>query len=180
MNARERIIGDREARKIMRMWRDGASTREICEATGRCAPTISYVANTVNRTGTYCSGRRKRSMDKIPFPGLRKWLIDNGVTIAEAADVCGVAYSSMRAYFYRRDPRDGHHSRCNIMPKYVIDRLIEWTGMTYEQLFYSPVRAKEIKAETPGRHKNASPSRMYSWEAPVSGQMDLFKEGDHG
>lgn len=59
------------------------------------------------------------------FPEIRKWMIMNDATFTSMAKVCGISMSTMR---------NGLTGRTE-MGKDVIDKLLETTGLSYEEAF---------------------------------------------
>lgn len=75
---------------------------------------------------------RKISEKECVYPNLRKWMTENGVSRSELIRRMGLDYSI--EYFVMR------LSRCmkdeEDPKKWFIDKMLEVTGMTYEQMFY--------------------------------------------
>lgn len=86
------------------------------------------VAQTLAKTDTARARQIKPSM--CIYPGLRNWMNANKVSMAELVRRCGyVPYSGNRSNF--RDYLNGRHD----LRKPTIDKILEITGMTYEQAF---------------------------------------------
>lgn len=133
-------VGEKEARTIRDLYLKGWTAKEIEKRTGRSRVSVVHVVNTMTRNGgMYASKRRQGVIAKIKYPGLAQWFLDSGASVEEAASVCGIGPSAMRDYLYENSPRLRGPNNDQI-PKRVIDALIMWTGMTYEQMFYSPAR----------------------------------------
>lgn len=127
---KRRYVGRKARETIYRMYLDGATYPEIARATGVRKSTVANVVKRANR-GITQGQLLERSAAKIIYPGLRKWLLDSGASMPELARACGVSFATLRDWL-RGSPRAKHHEA---MPKWCIDRLLAWTGLSYDQAF---------------------------------------------
>lgn len=73
-----------------------------------------------NNTGDYF---RFEAIQKIPYVGLRNWMVEHRVTITDLCDRCNVSKFSSSLY-----------GKTNFS-KSIIDKILEVTGLTYEECF---------------------------------------------
>lgn len=76
--------------------------------------------------------------NRCAYPGLGQWLFENRCTYAKLAEMIGAPDASVSRWM------NGVHK----MNKPTIDKILEVTGMTYEQAFGGVVKAKTEIAET--------------------------------
>lgn len=67
------------------------------------------------------------SIGKIEYPRLAEWMRTSGTSLQDLAEKTDASYANMRGWIYGGCGRS--------LPKFVIDALIEMTGMRYEILF---------------------------------------------
>jgi predicted transcriptional regulator len=102
---------------MIRKMRDKGLTYEsIGEILGISRQAVHQAANAGN-------GFRISTVDKVKYIGLRKWMTDNGVSVAELERRCGTSRL--------------HHSLIrDVEPrKKTIDAILRVTGLTYEECF---------------------------------------------
>ena len=134
-NSTRWLVGRKVRDEIMRLYGEGLSQEQISRRVGRSKMTIQNVI-TRGYAGieTYHDEHMRRT---IIYPGLREWFIDAGATLAEAAEVCETSTTTMAEWLHG----GAHGNRTEPMRKWCIDRLLAWTGLTYEQAF--AMRAEE-------------------------------------
>lgn len=72
---------------------------------------------------------RERSSDSYRYPGIGKWILDHGETIATLADKAGIS----RATAYNALSLKSKHPAN--LGKESIDKILKATGLTYEAAF---------------------------------------------
>lgn len=110
----------------------GKSVKEIAEKYGVSHQAVSNA--TAKRNGYF----KHYTEENCVYPNLRKWLNDNRVTRSEFVRRMGLpphpnSNTRISAYFAGKN----HPS------KKIIDKLLEVTGMTYEELFWEDVKNAE-------------------------------------
>ena len=102
---------------MIRKMRDAGLTYEsIGEILGVSRQAVHQAAHAGN-------GFRESTVNKVRYIGLRKWMMDNGVSISELERRCG---SRRLSYSLTRD--------CEPKKK-TIDAILRVTGLTYEECF---------------------------------------------
>jgi len=131
-------MGQRERGEIVRAYEAGLSMAEITRRTGRSSATIT---NTIYRhyKGTGRNLMQERTFNKIVYPGLREWFIQSGASIAEAARICRVCPETLGEWL----KGGARGAMTEPMPKHAIDKILDWTGLTYEQAFRDQRQYKE-------------------------------------
>ena len=127
---RRRYVGRKARETIYKMYLEGATYMEIARATGVRKSTVANVVKRANH-GITQGQLLERSAAKIIYPGLRTWMLDTGASMPEMARACGVSFTTLRDWL-RGSPRAKHHEA---MPKWCIDRLLAWTGLSYDRAF---------------------------------------------
>ena len=112
------MIADRESGMTYQQIgeKHGVSRQYVGNICGRCTP---YKFRYVTENGCV-------------YPNLRKWMNDNKVTRTEFVRRLGLINSPNH---YSMRVRDYMTGRCD-PPKWMIDRMLDATNLTYEQLFY--------------------------------------------
>lgn len=131
-------MGQRERAEIVRAYEAGVPMVEISRRTGRASATIS---NTVYRHYKGIGGNKKQeeAFARIIYPGLREWFVQSGASICEAARICRVCPETLSGWL-----KGGTRgAMTEPMPKRVIDKLLDWTGLNYEKAFRDPKQTKE-------------------------------------
>lgn len=72
------------------------------------------------------------------YPNIEKWRIENGMSHSALARVCGVCPTNMTNIIYGRGCDNSRGPT-----KMVIDRILEVTGLTYEEAFRRDIRRIE-------------------------------------
>ena len=126
--------------EILNLYAQGKSKVEIARYVGRSPTTVGTIIYRHNHAKlTY--KRLEQMCARIVYPGLRKWFFDSGASYEEAGSVIGVSARTLgdwlRGWNRRAD------KRADNIPKWAIDGLLEWTGLTYEQAF----REEDIEDE---------------------------------
>lgn len=129
--------------KAYAMRLDGATLQEVADALGVSREYIRQITPPVET-----HGRRRSSYDGCIFPNIANWLYDNRYSYNRFAKL--VASNSMSVYRALVGQTD--------MPKKLIDKILDATGMTYEEAFAKDNR--EFSDETTrdcSRQKRAAP-----------------------
>ena len=129
-NIRRRYVGRKLRETIYRMYLEGMDYKAIGRKTGRSKSTIAQVVTRYNR-GEKKGLLLERAIGRIIYPGIREWMLDAGASIPEAARACGIPEQTLRGWL-QGTPKA---KRGESMPKWAIDRMLAWTGLTYEQAF---------------------------------------------
>ena len=111
------ILIERSA-EIKRAHESGRTLRELADEYGLTYQRIQQITSEKPQP-------RKQHQHYI-YPNIRAWLFENGCTVKELAELCGVSTACL-SQFLRGNTRSS---------KYLIDRLLDVTGMKYEEAFY--------------------------------------------
>ena len=112
--------------EAMRMCEEGYSQTDIAAALGVSRQRVHQI------TGGYHAGHFKKFTEKqVVYPNLRNWLNENRMTKKGLLDRLGLEYHSRTIAVY-----SSYLCGRSFPPKKTIDKLLEMTGLTYEQLFY--------------------------------------------
>ena len=110
-----------EREKIIQMWRDGSTLEEIGKAYG-----ISRQAVSLNLHNWMGNGRIRENKRYSQYPGLQKWMVENGIRPTKLARMMGFKHASS---IYNLLLGSGGAR------KETIDKILAVTGLTYEELF---------------------------------------------
>jgi hypothetical protein len=110
------------------MRRDGATLQEIADVFGVKYQRIQYLL----KKGGVRNGKRDAAIEKIPYEGLYQFMVANPNLSLSMLSVIMVGDGSHTASAKIR--RFAHGENCSLS-KRAYDKLLELTGMTYEQLF---------------------------------------------
>lgn len=102
---------------------EGKSLQEVADRFGVSRQLISKMLPTYNRSYQKC-----RSPEKVIYSWLRRYMMDNRLTFSRLAIQCGVGYPQIY---------NAVTGKCAPV-KTTIDRILEGTGMTYEEAFGNP------------------------------------------
>lgn len=69
--------------------------------------------------------KRKFDNDKIIYKGLREWIADNEMTVKKMSEESGIYYTTLYYFMIGK----------NEPAKKTIDKILKYTGMTYEEAF---------------------------------------------
>jgi plasmid maintenance system antidote protein VapI len=127
-----RNIGDRERRAITRGYMRGKSVAELAKDFGLARNSVGRIVHAGLQGNTHATWPCYR---RIVYHGCKRWFMETGATFYEAAHVVGCQEKSISTWLRGEGQ----------MPKRAIDALIAWTGMTYEELFYSPERLQAMR-----------------------------------
>lgn len=106
--------------KAAQMRENGFSLQEIADCFGVSRQRIGILFHRTGRVPNKPSG-----LDDVVFPNIRKFLIDNRMSIKRFSKYCNIDYSSaIRGLKGKYD-----------MQKHTIDDILCATGMTYEEAF---------------------------------------------
>ena len=108
-----------ERERIYSLWKKGVSVKTIAKDLGL---TLNQVYYAINR---YHHPSQQKPLFKCVYPNLRGWLMINNLDLVKLAKIMDICYTSLL--------RITKGENCT---KYVIDKLIALTGMSYEVLFY--------------------------------------------
>lgn len=103
--------------EVYRMRLNGATLQECADKFGVTREYIRQITPAVR-------GNR-RCFKVCIYPGVAKWLEDNDWTFSQLADKSGVSVAALETFLTGRGGTS----------KRTIDRLLEITGMTYEEAF---------------------------------------------
>lgn len=110
-------MGSRRS-QILRMREEGHTYEEIGKVLGlskqRCHQIVHY-----DRRGG--DGFKPKSIMKIPYVGLRNWMMENRVTVSELSKRVGVSWLAT----------DGKKGIGTV----IVERILEETGLTFEECF---------------------------------------------
>ena len=110
---------DVRRRAILVMRDNGMTYDEIGEVLGISRQRAHQIA--AGRRKGVGDHFHKGAVEKIPYIGLREWLLENRVTITELTRLCGVRALKLT----------GKHS----LRKRTVERLLEITGLSFEECF---------------------------------------------
>lgn len=116
---------DIEKSQMRGMRNDGYTLQQIGDTFG-CSR--EYVRQCLGNRSY--SGTLKRTVEQIPFIGLRNWIDENKISVAELCEKMGLSEANgsqtyLTTYIYgKHEFRKSH-----------IDKLIEITNIPYEELF---------------------------------------------
>ena len=103
----------------------GLTYKEIAKELGISRQAVAQVLSKEQK-----SYFRPWTADRCPYVGLRNWLNENQIVMAELLRRLGFAPESALHYRYR-DYLSGRTE----LRKHTIDKLLEITGLTYEEAF---------------------------------------------
>ena len=100
------------------------SLRKIADEVGVSANAVWHFLSK-NGNGYVPNLRTKMVCDRAIYPAIANWILEQGLSISKFSAECGTSQEAMRLML------DGTHD-----PSYkVITRVLECTGMTFEQAF---------------------------------------------
>lgn len=103
-----------------RMRLDGHTLEEVADHFGVTKQRIQQIIPPVKN-----SCHRKRAYKACVYPAISRWLYENRYSYTSFAKLIGVSFASVRRWF-----SDGGK-----MEKSSIDKILEVTGLTYEEAF---------------------------------------------
>lgn len=106
-----------------RMRLEGASLQSIADTFGVTRERIHQIL-----PGEGKSWRDDAVLSRCAYPGIAQWLFDNRINYAKFAGLTGFAQATISRWM------NGTHK----LSKSAIDKILEVTGMTYEQAFGEP------------------------------------------
>lgn len=112
------------------------------ECADRFGVTREYIRQLVPATQNRC--HRKIWYEECIFPNIANWLYDNRYTYNRFGLACGTNGMSMRRYLI------GEVS----IPRERINRILDVTGMTYEEAFYEEKKAAPSVADSKAAQEN--------------------------
>lgn len=111
-----------EEMDIFSMRLDGYTYDQIGKKYGVTRERVRQILNVKGVRAAY------KNSPKWIFPNIRPWMRKNHMSGKEMACMLGTCSNSFSSYMTGK--RD--------IPKHVIDKLLQITGMTYEECFYKP------------------------------------------
>ena len=117
------MISNEDKVKMFSMRLEGATFQEIADKFGISRQRVQQLL---------CSNRpsTRKTLNKIVYPNIAKWLDDNGMNIYCFGERCGLSSTSLRNFLLL-------DLGCT---KYTIDKILEVTGLTYEEAFRKEVK----------------------------------------
>lgn len=114
----EEYVGGQMAKATCKKWHIGPHTlKEIVQEAGYEMRDARNVAGSL----------RPETVEKIEFPNLAEWMLEQNMNVQKLAEMADVKYSAMRRWIYCGES--------HFMNKKAIDALLEMTGMEYQVLF---------------------------------------------
>lgn len=107
-----------EKKKAFGMLVDGATYQEVADELGVSKQYINM------KFGNYFN-RRSSSIEKCIYVGIRKFLAENNLNAAKLAEAVGTNAGHMSKILQGK----------NSPSKKIIDKILEYTGLTYEEAF---------------------------------------------
>lgn len=129
-----RKLTDEDWAEARAMRANGFTLQEVADRFG-----VSKQAISKNIPQHYYSCQKCRDLGKIVYPGFRRFMMENRYTVSRLAKACGIRYAALyNALSGKHDPS-----------KTTIDRMLSFTGMTYEEAFGKEVRHAETSENNP-------------------------------
>lgn len=125
--ARRRVSPD-VCKRVYDRWLGGATQRQIGEEFGLSYDQVHQIVTLMNRGGVD-DGYGPR---EVRHEGLRKYLARNGLSVRQLAKGCGIPEPTI--YNALCEERENGPS------KRVIDAILAYTGLKYEEAFGTPAR----------------------------------------
>ena len=110
----------RRAEIIRKMHDDGMTYAEIGLVLGVSAQAVHQMAE----NNGFGDGFHESAVQKVKYPGLRKWMLENHVCVRDLERMCGKNKRFYKSLIDKANPS-----------KKTIDAILAVTGLTYEECF---------------------------------------------
>lgn len=115
----ERKMTNRDKAEAYFMRLEGKSFQEIADCFGVSWQYIHHLLSGI------CERKPRRSLDTVVFPGIRNYMRENQLSFAGFSKILGISIKQVICGLCGK----------NDITKNFIDRVLDTTGMTYEQAF---------------------------------------------
>ncbi|MBD5463966.1 MAG: helix-turn-helix domain-containing protein [Lachnospiraceae bacterium] len=122
--------------EMLKMRLDGCTFQEIADKYG---VSRQYVQQSIADFTGKKRGVKKSSLDKCIYPNIRKWMIDNNISMVKLSKICGLSKSCIDPIRMKlRGDRDFKISE--------IKAMLKESGGTFEYMFSTEGEENEKKA----------------------------------
>lgn len=114
------ILTNDQIEEIQEKYANGMTQKELAKEYGVKVSLIQKHAG-----GPYRGYKRINDNPRIKYFGIRKWLVENKMSVRDLAEKAGICYQTLYYVLIgQNEPR-----------KMTIDKVLQFTGMKYEEAF---------------------------------------------